>query len=116
MSGVTLGLIINPIAGMGGPVGLKGTDGAVAQARALNAVPLSETRAAQALAVVAAAQVPELTIVTAPGNMGEDVARSLGWVPRVLGSRSDRESTAADTEQVAAALADIGVDVLVFAG
>lgn len=115
MSAYSLGLIINPIAGMGGPVGLKGTDGAVAQARALNAVPLSETRAAQALAVVAA-QLPELTVVTAPGNMGEDVARAVGWDPQVIGSRPDRETTAADTEQIAAALADIGVDVLVFAG
>lgn len=115
MSGPTLGLIVNPIAGMGGRVGLKGTDGAVAQARALNAEPLSETRATQALAVVAA-QMPDLTVVTAPGSMGEDVARALGWAPRVIGSRPHRETTAADTRHIATALADIGVDVLVFAG
>ena len=48
------GLVVDPIAGMGGPPGLKGTDGADVLARALRlgAVPGSGGKAAQALAEV----------------------------------------------------------------
>jgi hypothetical protein len=44
-----LGLIINPVAGIGGAVGLKGSDGMVAEALARGAVPKARERARQAL-------------------------------------------------------------------
>jgi predicted polyphosphate/ATP-dependent NAD kinase len=114
----TLGLIVNPIAGMGGRVGLKGTDGpqTVAQARALGAVPLSAVRAAQALGVIAQANIPGLEVLTAPGSMGEEIVRELGWQPRVIGEPLAGETTAADTERAAATMAALGVDLLLFAG
>lgn len=114
----TLGLIVNPIAGMGGRVGLKGTDGPdmAARAAALGAVPHAATRAAQALAIIAQAKIPDLELVTAPQRMGEEIARAGGWNPRVVGGPIAGETTAADTERAAAAMAACGVDLLLFAG
>ena len=82
----TLGLIVNPIAGIGGRVGLKGSDGAEIQERALElgAVPRSLDRAALALERVR--PLDDLEIVTFPGEMGEDVARACGFAPIVVGS------------------------------
>jgi len=66
-----LGLIVNPVAGMGGRVGLKGTDGAesLARARELGAVPLAPARAGQALAVLFPA-LGAFSLLTCPGAMG----------------------------------------------
>ena len=75
-----LGLIVNPIAGMGGRVGLKGTDGAdvVARARALGAdaraPPSAPGRALARLELRSA----DVRLVAAPGAMGADVAAAHG--------------------------------------
>lgn len=114
----TLGLIVNPIAGMGGRVGLKGTDGpgTADRARALGATPLSPARAQLALAVIAERLAGGLDVVTASGPMGEDVARAAGFAPRVIGRRRSGETTADDTEDAARAMVESGVDLLLFAG
>ena len=64
-----LGLIVNPLAGMGGRVGLKGTDGRADEALKLGARPSSGERAVRALKRLAASH-PSLTIVAAHGAMG----------------------------------------------
>ena len=114
----TLGLIVNPIAGMGGRVGLKGTDGpgTADRARALGATPLSPARAQAALAVVAERLNDRINVVAAPGEMGEAVARAAGFSPRIVGPAESDETTARDTEAAAEAMAEIGVDLLLFAG
>jgi predicted polyphosphate/ATP-dependent NAD kinase len=112
-----LGLIVNPIAGMGGRVGLKGTDGPdiLARAQELGAVPEAPGRAGVALDQLHELA-EELEILTFAGAMGEDAARAAGFAPVVI-DRADREpSTGADTQRAAAAMADAGVDLLLFAG
>jgi predicted polyphosphate/ATP-dependent NAD kinase len=113
-----LGLIVNPIAGMGGRVGLKGTDGAgtADRARALGATPLSPARAQIALGVIAERVAGRIEVVAAAGAMGEDVARAAGLEPRIVGRSGVEETTAEDTELAARAMAEIGVDLLLFAG
>ncbi len=111
-----LGLIVNPVAGIGGRVGLKGSDGEEIQrkALALGAVPHASERAAQALSHLRS--VPELEIVTYPWEMGEEAAREAGFSPTVVGSIERGHTTAADTRRAAREMKQIGVDLLLFAG
>ena len=126
-----LGLIVNPIAGVGGRVGLKGSDGPDILRRALElgAVRDAPRRAGLALARLARLR-DRIELVTCPGEMGEDEALATGFEPVVLegviGARwgERREllpdgvfaTTPADTEAAARAMRDMGVDLLLFAG
>ena len=114
-----LGLVINPIAGMGGSVGLKGTDGAAAlmRARALGALPSAQRRAGDALAVIAAAM-PSAHIVAAPGAMGANAARAAGFEPTVvdIGATGASATAAEHTRRAVREMARLGVDLLLFAG
>ncbi|MFC3034008.1 ATP-NAD kinase family protein [Pseudoalteromonas fenneropenaei] len=111
-----LGLIVNPVAGLGGSVALKGSDGAdtAAQALALGATPLSNQRTALALSQLLAYQ-SQLTIYTASGEMGERIATELGFQTEVI-YNAPVTTTADDTEACAKALKAKGVDLILFAG
>ena len=119
----TLGLIVNPIAGMGGRVGLKGTDGEDTHQKALEigAKPLAGRRAMEALTVVSRGMselTPELTIITCAGRMGEDVVKACGMSAHIIaGIPSDeRNTTSSDTRRAALEMQKLGVDLLLFAG
>ena len=73
-----LGLIINPIAGMGGSVGLKGTDNTAAEAFRRGAVPRAGDRAKAALSELLPAR-EEILVYTCPGAMGGDTAEEMGF-------------------------------------
>jgi predicted polyphosphate/ATP-dependent NAD kinase len=109
-----VGFVLNPIAGMGGRVGLKGTDGKVEEARARGAEPRAPDRARRALAALVET-LPDLEVVTWGGPMGETVAREAGLEPTVLGA-PDGETTAADTRAAVRAFADAGVETVLFVG
>jgi predicted polyphosphate/ATP-dependent NAD kinase len=107
-----LGVIVNPIAGMGGRVGLKGTDGAaiLARARALGATPISGQRAARALAELTSLQIE---ILAAPGPMGALPCADAGLACAALhGITAD----AAGTRAAAQTMAQAGVALILFAG
>jgi len=110
-----LGFVVNPIAGMGGRVGLKGTDGKVAEARARGADPRSPDRARRALNALYDRR-PETALLTWGGSMGADLAREAGFDPTVLGAPAEAETTAADTREAVAAFVDAGVDLVCFVG
>lgn len=111
-----LGLIINPIAGMGGRVGLKGTDGPeiLAKAKSLGAIPESPKKAEKALQVLLPLK-DKIQIYTYPGAMGEDVAKKLGFKTVVLG-QIEEDTSPDDTEEAAKVLAEENVDIILFAG
>ena len=112
-----LGLIVNPIAGMGGTVGLKGSDTPeiVARARALGALPQAPARAGEALAAIGAADAP-LELFAAAGEMGETEARAAGFTPQVVDRSTGEETEAEDSVRAAKVMADLPVDLILFAG
>ncbi len=112
-----LGLIVNPVAGVGGRVGLKGSDGEeiLKKALELGATPESPKRAMDALERLAAIQ-NEIDVITYPHEMGEQEARDCGFKPQVIGSIQPGKTSAKDTIDAAKALAEKDVDLILFAG
>ncbi|REL36233.1 ATP-NAD kinase family protein [Thalassotalea euphylliae] len=111
-----LGFIVNPIAGIGGSVALKGSDGEgiAQQALQLGATAKANQRAATALSVLKPYQ-EQIQIFTASGDMGEYCARELGFsITNVY--QAPLQSSASDTENTVAALVAEGVDLILFAG
>jgi predicted polyphosphate/ATP-dependent NAD kinase len=113
-----LGVIVNPIAGLGGRVGLKGTDSPeiVEEARRLGAVPEAPKRAADTLRRIASALNGGIDVLAPPHEMGEDEAKEAGFTPTVVGSVTRGSTMARDTEEVARQMADLPIDLLLFAG
>jgi predicted polyphosphate/ATP-dependent NAD kinase len=114
----TLGFIVNPIAGLGGRVGLKGSDGRAIQQRALalGAVPEAGSRAAGALRVLKESDLNLKKLITYPGEMGENVAISCGFTPKVIGDIQQGETRAEDTQRAAQEMFALGADLILFAG
>jgi predicted polyphosphate/ATP-dependent NAD kinase len=111
-----VGLIVNPIAGMGGAVGLKGTDGraTLAKAIALGAKPVAGERAKEFLRAFGALA-RTIEFLTCPGEMGERVFAELGIACRVVGGRKG-ETGAQDTKLAAKAMEESGADIVAFCG
>lgn len=103
-----IGLIVNPIAGLGGAVGLKGTDGVAQKALDLGAVPRAHLRAIRMLRHL------PCEVCTCGGSMGAQAAEQAGVDYSVLYEPS-HPSTFQDTVKAACTLAE-EVDLLLFCG
>jgi len=110
----TIGLVINPVAGLGGTVGLKGTDGTADEARRRGAVPRAHERAVEAL--LSLRGLP-LRFLTSAGAMGADALDAAGISDyEVVHSAAGRETTAEDTRTAVRACIDAGADLILFCG
>jgi predicted polyphosphate/ATP-dependent NAD kinase len=112
-----LGLIINPIAGIGGRVGLKGSDGITIQkqAFALGALPQARERTIQSLELLVPFK-EQFELITYPGEMGAEAAQACGFELNVVGSIKPGKTTAQDTIDAAQEMVQSGVDLILFAG
>ena len=114
-----VGLVINPLAGLGGGLALKGSDGAAVREIAGSLGKDRSSRAAQrcqrSLDRIRSVKV-SLQFSCWGGAMGEDVLREAGFDARVLGAPSDGLSDAGDTRDAAVSLQAANVDLLVFVG
>lgn len=110
------GFIVNPVAGMGGAVALKGTDGEETLRRAveLGAKPRAAERAETALREFADAA--RGTLFLAPsGEMGAGLLTKYGIEHETLFETGARTS-AAETRRAAEMMAEKGAELIIFAG
>jgi len=113
---VKVGFVVNPVAGVGGRVGLKGSDGDALQ-RALS---LGGRLVAPARAIETLSRLKELTksikLYTYPKQMGEYEASEAGFKPIVIGCLKEDRTTAEDTKRAITDFCNIPVDLIVFVG
>ncbi len=110
-------MIVNPVAGMGGKVGLKGTDGQeiLEKAISLGSEPITPIRTKEALTRLIAIK-SQFELVTYPDMMGEQIAIECGFKPKVLGLITPGKTTAEDTQNAAKEMLQQKVDLILFAG
>jgi predicted polyphosphate/ATP-dependent NAD kinase len=116
-----IGFVINPIAGMGGRVGLKGTDGVAEEAARLGAIPTSNKRAREALdefkrLLEGMMKPPALQWLTASGLMGADALRASGFEAVEIVHTASAQPSVQDTKATAERFLAAGVDLVLFCG
>jgi len=113
-----LGFIVNPIAGMGGAVGLKGTDGdAYIEALRRGAKPVAPERAHRFVKTLDIyVKGKDLLILASPGIMGEDYVINTNLNYKVLKIEISKPTTANDTRKCVRRLCELGIDLVVFVG
>lgn len=110
---VKIGLIVNPVAGMGGGVGLKGTDGIMyRKAIELGAKPVTSDKIREVHSLLTR---HDLSFLTAPGKMGEDILKDFSFEYKVIGTIRE-ETNAEDTKKIAGIMVNDGIELLVFVG
>mgnify|MGYP000901262253 FL=1 len=112
-----MGVVVNPFAGIGGALALKGSDGAEIREKALamGAEKKANEKMAKALSILEALS-GQFTVVTASGDMGETICESLGIPYEVIYTADAVQTEGEDSERAAKAMVDANVDLLLFAG
>lgn len=112
-----LGVIINPYAGLGGSVGLKGSDGEAIRSEALarGAEQRAPARMQRTLESIREFN-QQIEVICFAGDMGEVAAKNAGFIPRIIGVAKNNPSEAEDTCAAAQALMNEQADLILFAG
>jgi len=116
-----IGFLINPIAGMGGRVGLKGSDDVVEIAIERGASPSSGRRAGEMLRLLRTRlgdhpSPPDFVWITSSGGMGEEALRRAGFEKIEAVYRPSASPDASDTRRAVRAFLDAGATLVVFCG
>jgi predicted polyphosphate/ATP-dependent NAD kinase len=113
---VKIGFVVNPIAGMGGPVALKGTDGDAIrkEAERRGAVRTAPQKAVRALLAMNKAGIRG-EFYTCLGPMGHDELAEAGYKGTVV-HEPGKATTSGDTKKAASEFVERGVDLIVFVG
>ena len=117
-----IGFLINPIAGMGGTVGLKGTDDVVDEARSRGATPSAHRRAEAMLAALRpllenhAKSAADIDWLTCSAAMGADILTKAGFDRASIVYESPGTTSRHDTKTAIRKLMQAGVDLILFCG
>lgn len=115
-----VGFVVNPIAGMGGRVGLKGTDGVVELAIERGAVPTAEARAGETLRALrerlGSGSTATVSWLTCAGAMGAEPLRDAGFEDFEVVYEPGEPPSEADTRAAARAFVDAGATLVLFCG
>jgi predicted polyphosphate/ATP-dependent NAD kinase len=112
----SLGLIVNPVAGLGGRVGLKGTDGLAAEALKRGAVPLAGEKTVRALNRLDPKRSSLISLLTGHGPMGHEAAALSGFLSELVSVHPGAVTDAGDTKTAAREMMQRNVDLILFAG
>ncbi|MEE9600508.1 MAG: ATP-NAD kinase family protein [Thermoplasmata archaeon] len=114
-----VGFLVNPIAGMGGRVGLKGTDDVLEEAIAMGAEPVAPGRAVEALQFIREFNTPqEIHWLTCGSPMGETELEAAAFrldSYEVLYEPGEL-TVAEDTVRAARTIVEAGAEILLFCG
>jgi len=113
-----IGFIVNPIAGMGGRVGLKGTDNVVDKAIELGAKPVAPQRALDALRKIKNLNHDKIKWYTVEGVMGASILRQSSFrdFDIVYTPKNPGKTSAQDTKIACEKMLETGVDLILFCG
>jgi predicted polyphosphate/ATP-dependent NAD kinase len=121
VNSIRIGLIINPLAGLGGSVALKGSDNVAEEALLLGAKPNAQNRVRAALeALLPYREI--ISFVTAPGLLGESLLLEMGFSINQVVALSNKDyldmgaSDASDTCAAVRSFTEYSVDLILFAG
>lgn len=117
---VRVGILANPDAGLGGRLGLKGSDGQAELARSKGAEDRSGPRLESMLrhfSRIHRGESSQIEWITSSGRMGTEwipVDLEIGVISEV--HQSPGETSASDTQDAVARLLEAGIDLLVYSG
>ena len=117
---VRIGILANPDAGLGGRLGLKGSDGQAELARSKGAEDRSGPRLESMLghfSRIHRAESSQIEWITSTGRMGTEwipVELEIGTISEV--HQSPGKTSASDTQDAVARLLENGIDLLVYSG
>jgi len=114
-----VGFVVNPIAGMGGRVGLKGTDGVLKEAVELGAKPVAQKKAEETLREYFSqySKKDEIQWFTCSGYMGCNELKKVGIKKmEIVYNPLGKDTTAEDTKKACKKFLEKHVDLILFCG
>ncbi len=108
-----IGFLINPVAGLGGTVGLKGTDNLAEDALRRGAIPRATVRAEEMLQLL---EKDDLLFLTCEGLMGADSLNAAGNFDFRSVYTPKYPTSAEDTRHACRAFLENGAELIVFCG
>jgi predicted polyphosphate/ATP-dependent NAD kinase len=112
-----LGLVVNPFAGIGGALALKGSDGEAIRTRALAAGAEKLAMQKASLALAACKDIAkQIEVFTGSGDLGANSAKEHGLTCHEVYAASSEQTQIEDTFSLVDAIVKADIDLLLFAG